>query len=556
MISVDIEFLTGRYIATAYNDRRKAEWPPEPARFFSACVATLHEFSELGENSRRALQWLEALGPPHIVASPGERRTISDVYVPVNDATVCSGWEKNFEAYLNVKEEHSNSSDENTRKRTQKKLDRATTKFETSVRKKLQQSGTNSDSAIEIAKSMIPDDRVRQPRTFPSVTPWNPKISFVWKEASIEQTQRQGLEAVLERMVRLGHSSSLVRARLGDGRALTERPEETWIPDADGGELTMRIIEAGQLQRLEAAFEHHQGCEPRVAPCSFQLYRQAKSSQELPPSSVFDTDWVIFRAIAAPGMRRATRFSLTRGVELARALRGALMNCADELALQAISGHAPNGQPLAANHVAFLPLADVAGQWASGAILGMAVVLPEKIDKATRRAVYRSIGAFEEQSASAAKPCHLHMGRLGELFIERVRSQERRTTLQEATWCKSARHWASVTPVALDKHPGDISSDRANVARAAEERASESIARSCERIGLPRPISVQIMRRSLFDAAPESRRFMPFPRNRNPKRLCVHATIEFDKPVQGPIILGSGRYFGLGLFRNLTGRRR
>src|SRR5690606_20928581 len=39
MIAIDVEFLTGRYIATSYNDRSRAEWPPHPARLFSALVA-------------------------------------------------------------------------------------------------------------------------------------------------------------------------------------------------------------------------------------------------------------------------------------------------------------------------------------------------------------------------------------------------------------------------------------------------------------------------------------------------------------------------------------
>jgi CRISPR-associated protein Csb2 len=30
-------------------------------------------------------------------------------------------------------------------------------------------------------------------------------------------------------------------------------------------------------------------------------------------------------------------------------------------------------------------------------------------------------------------------------------------------------------------------------------------------------------------------------------RYLTHATISFDRPIQGPVILGAGRYVGLGL---------
>ena len=32
MLALRIELLTGRYVATAYDDRNTAEWPPHPAR--------------------------------------------------------------------------------------------------------------------------------------------------------------------------------------------------------------------------------------------------------------------------------------------------------------------------------------------------------------------------------------------------------------------------------------------------------------------------------------------------------------------------------------------
>lgn len=552
MISIDIEFLTGRYIATVYNDRERAEWPPEPARFFSACVATLHEFDDLDSKARAAIEWLETLGPPHVVASPGDRRAVSDVFVPVNDATVCSGWEKAFAKRRIAEVNLAQSEDEKNRIKNQKKLEKSQSTFEAAVQRSMLSVGKTSSAAMSSAASLIPENRVRQPRTFPSVSPWNPLVSFIWPDAKIEEQCKQGLEAVLSRLVRLGHSSSLVQARLGDGAVMHDRANDLWEPDPSANDITLRVVEAGQLRRLEASFEEHQGCEPRVLPCSFQNYKKANNAEPLAPASVFGSDWVIFRTIPEPGERKARRYGLRRGVDLARALRATLMSFAEGPGLESLSGHARDGEALSANHVAYVPLADVAGQWARGGILGIAVVLPRAIESSVRTSVYQAIGKFESAARSEERPCRLYMGRLGALNIERVRDRERRTTLRSQTWCSQATRWASVTPVALDRHPGDLASRNPDVARAAEQRAKNSISLSCERIGLPAPSRVHLMRRSVFDAAPECGEFMPYPRDRNPKRLCVHAELVFDRRVQGPILLGAGRYFGLGLFRQST----
>jgi hypothetical protein len=40
MLAIELVFLTGRYVATAYNSRTESEWPPHPARVFSALSAT------------------------------------------------------------------------------------------------------------------------------------------------------------------------------------------------------------------------------------------------------------------------------------------------------------------------------------------------------------------------------------------------------------------------------------------------------------------------------------------------------------------------------------
>src|SRR5512143_3042070 len=93
MLAIEIELLTGRYAATAFSDRGAAEWPPHPARLFSALVAALHDHDPVDALEREALLWLERQAPPSLdvdlsVDQDLGRRDVLDSFVPVNDISL------------------------------------------------------------------------------------------------------------------------------------------------------------------------------------------------------------------------------------------------------------------------------------------------------------------------------------------------------------------------------------------------------------------------------------------------------------------------------------
>ena len=59
-----------------------------------------------------------------------------------------------------------------------------------------------------VGVSPMPSDRVRQPRIYPSVTPNVPLVTSIWPDADLSSSERELLDAVLDRVTRLGHSSS------------------------------------------------------------------------------------------------------------------------------------------------------------------------------------------------------------------------------------------------------------------------------------------------------------------------------------------------------------
>jgi CRISPR-associated protein Csb2 len=121
-------------------------------------------------------------------------------------------------------------------------------------------------------------------------------------------------------------------------------------------------------------------------------------------------------------------------------------------------------------------------------------------------------------------------------------------SLRSATWSGPSNRYVTATPIALDRHPGNLRSNLNATAHKAAVEAQQCIADACERIGLPRPISVEISQAPMLSGAQPAHAFRPWPNRpgRTP-RVRIHADIRFAEPVEGPVILGAGRFFGLGL---------
>ncbi len=104
--------------------------------------------------------------------------------------------------------------------------------------------------------------------------------------------------------------------------------------------------------------------------------------------------------------------------------------------------------------------------------------------------------------------------------------------------------WASVTPVVLDRFPkGDAG-------------VGAEVARACRNAGLPAPEEVAVGRHSPVYGVPPSNRFPTRrPGKAGPRRPYAHVVVRFPGAVAGPVVVGAGRYFGLGLLRPIPAAR-
>ena len=107
---------------------------------------------------------------------------------------------------------------------------------------------------------------------------------------------------------------------------------------------------------------------------------------------------------------------------------------------------------------------------------------------------------------------------------------------------RSARRWRSVTPLAL------AAARRRRTRRAEEADAAAAVRRALLHEGVRvSAVEVRVQREPFDRKGARAEAFAP--NTRVSPDILWHAAIEFAEPVKGPLLLGDGRYLGLGLMR-------
>ncbi|MDA8020489.1 MAG: type I-U CRISPR-associated protein Csb2 [Thermoanaerobaculia bacterium] len=365
------------------------------------------------------------------------------------------------------------------------------------------------------------DRRKRQERTFAVGSPVpllsnavghsHRSVYYTWR---VSESPPRDLDDILFEVTRLGHSSSLVAASLWAG----EVPEAAWIPGSSGSR-EMRVPAPGTLRRLDQAHEirglsarERDRREPALPGPSWATYRRAdRSAAVLGP---WRESWV---------WALEPRVTVTAWVHLADRIRGALLVALpDGDASEILTGHQRG------NHLAVMPLPFVGHRHASGDVLGFAIAVPE-LDAADRSELLEALAELGE----------IRAGRLGVFNASRLRFDDSRHSLRMSTWTGPSCYWATVTPIVYDRFP------KGNLP------AVEIVAESVERLGLPRPAEVITRRDGAVPGTPPSSQFRVRrpgnPYGRRAQRPWSHVVLRFDCPVEGPLLIGASRHFGLGL---------
>ena len=269
-----------------------------------------------------------------------------------------------------------------------------------------------------------------------------------------------------------------------------------------------------------------------------------KDEESLPTvSTPFDSDLFVLTKQEGPVL------GLESTAVLTAALRGFLLKEGDGKP-EWFTGHSASGVPSVSGHMALLPLAYVGNEHADGHVLGLAIAFPRSVSALERAECLRGrlFGRLGEDL-----DIELQMGTLGAWTVRREERSSPPLTLRSLTWTEPSAVWASVTPVVLDRHPRYEQQTERALWR---KEVALSIEQSCQRQGLPRPELIDVDRTSWHRGAPRSRPGpdgMPWlPAKKGVSlRQQVHVLIQFPCEVEGPLLLGAGRFRGYGLCKPL-----
>ena len=384
---------------------------------------------------------------------------------------------------------------------------------------------------------VMPDRRPRQPRRFPVTRPEDPIMAIVWAQEP-EPRQLEALDSVARDIGYIGHSASLVRCRFMRGSA-----EAQDHPTA----RARRRVYAGRLAELERAHRMNP-IRPVISPGS------AVPTDASLPSPALSPDWLVLEAIGGvvPDLRASAL--------VCRVLRKALM-CGyrrtglEDAIPEIVSGHDPDGRPTRFPHLAIAPMAFTGFPYSDGRVFGFALIPPARTtlsDIPGFRAAFEKVAPYdpgEERRVLVLEGVPLRQRQ--RLCLSPADAAARRS-LSPDPYVKPANVWASVTPIVLDRH----------LKRKDDLEARELVASACENTGLPRPDPdrIQVGKHSAVEGAPPARPLTGEPhwtRWKIPASLAsrplVHAVIDFGRKTPGPVMLGAGRFTGLGLCRGLRG---
>jgi len=368
--------------------------------------------------------------------------------------------------------------------------------------------------------------RSKQPRRFPKTWLPDPRVFLLWPESDPTE-HRPALEKLCKKVTRIGHSSSLVQMWLTD-HLPDDAPDQRWEPTNGGYERHLRVPSSGLLSRLE--LDHEAGQRPTIG--TWQGYRRPGEVQTPVQGSIWDAR-LIARSLD-PAESRNDRLDLVAASQVMQAAHDAMLSQADGPIPEFISGHQKDGAPSQRPHVALMPLAFVGTPHATGRLMGLAVALPQGLARRERFQALAAVGRIRE----------LNLGSLGKWRL--AEEHLGRKSLRPEVWTAApdgARHWATVTPVAFDRHT------KARKRAEREEELAEMIRLCCTRIGLPEPSHVAITPVSAHLGVPAAHEFPRLHRKDGSPRRHAHVILDFDEPVCGPIALGAGRYRGYGFCR-------
>lgn len=493
---VTVRLHEGRY--HGLDNRHACEWPPAPARLFQALLAGAARGVTVPAAAQAALDWLQTLPPPVIAAPRGKPGQSYLSYVPNND----------LDAELH---------------------------------------GRRYEDAV--ARTRV-GKRIR-PTLFDAAVP----IVYCWSVPDDDDDHAPALCALAASLYQLGRGTDMawadaVLVNADEAKqCVLEHGGTVYRPTEDGSRTQhLPCPQPGLRQSLTTRFE---GMRAR-----FQVDRTTRKpvrafSQPPKPRPrqvvygatphrfVFELREPDARADFA-GWALSGAAELVQGArdKAAGHLRSAISDLGDSIERYLIGRG--SGEADKSARVRIVPIPSVGHEHADLLIRRLEVLVPQACPLAPEDIAWAfSQVAWTDDDGAVVRELHrVEADRMISRFEQR------------------ARRWRSVTPLALPaarrrridpaRHAEQA---KGGVERAAEEACAVAAARHALRhadIAVP-AAKVLVQREPFQRHGARAERFAPG--TRFSKHALWHAALTFAQPVSGPLLLGDGRFVGLGLMQ-------
>lgn len=370
--------------------------------------------------------------------------------------------------------------------------------------------------------------RTNSERVWARVIPQHPDIFYSWPSLSIGSEHRERLEALCRRIPYLGRSTSPAIIAVVDG-ASENGGFSRLIPRSRVSKgaafvyaTTVRCPFPGSLAALREAHEAKSVRGEAGDPWDIGIgvdygTERTRTEEKISPGPYSTMVVFSMESVYLDGRHTA---------RVTAAVRRALLSRATEH-IPALHGH-HSGDVV---QVAVIGLPFVGHARADGHLVGVAVAVPS-LSREELAVVDGALPRIGETMDVTAGP-------LGVLRLRRVTPLEaelRANTLQLDRWIGPAHTWVTVLPMVFDrflKRGMDV---------------QEEVRRGVISSGLPEPDVLKVERHPLLsgalDLAPHDTLRRRDQKGFKPYR---HVVLRFPDAVQGPVIIGSMRHYGLGL---------
>lgn len=346
-------------------------------------------------------------------------------------------------------------------------------------------------------------------------SPRNPTVRYIWPDAELPAETLAALERRAMRVGYLGGADSpVVVSVAGEGRP-SAAPERAWIPD-ESGTHPVAVPFAGLTDVLDAMYDaFSEGQVPRRT-----WYRIERAMYWAPAEvSVWDRGGTYFWLRIRPSVPgRRVRW-------VTQAFRRAVLSLYPDPIPAELTGHGFEGKGF--QHAHWMALPDAGGPHSRGSILGLALWLPP----GTSKDVLARTAAVFSQLREVWGPG------VGRVSAEPA-SEDAPWSVRGIRWMRPARRFTSVFPVVWER-------------RYREGPGLEDVAEWCEHAGFPAPSWFAVHEAPEVTGGLRLHASEVFSQDEDRRRF-THMTIEFPRPVSGPVVLGKKRQFGLGLFTQVA----